>query len=119
MTKKRDVLQEIREKRIRGGVYKQLTYRFRFNNIDELFKRIARDMKTADEEMLRCIPFASIAVTESHFRICYALIIDHNDVHFANAIKLLKEHNLKFDLDFLVPMQGKKLTAGEIFSHLL
>jgi hypothetical protein len=116
---RRDIIDEIKKRRARSGSAIGLsTYRGRFDSIDLLVDEIHASLKDVNQEIVRAIPIASIGALEAHFRICYATIINHSPTYLANAVRHAKEQNIRFDLELLVPLQGKKISIGEFLSHL-
>jgi len=121
MNKKRDIIEEIELKKVRSNYPSKYNYLSRFWGISTLANKIGDEkLLSEDKEILRYIPLASIAATETFFRLLFQEIIDKGEPYFRNAIKLFKEQgNIKFDTEYLIPLQGKQVTVGEIFSHLL
>ena len=120
MSKKRNIIEEIESKKIRSNFPSKYGYLERFGNITSLTENLISSTLTDENEILRYIPLATIAATETYFRFIYQEIIDKGEPYFSNAVKYFKEQgNIKFDLEFLIPLQGKQVTVGEIFSHLL
>lgn len=119
MAQKRNIVEEIELKKIRSNYPSKYGYSERFWSISRLTSELEKINSFAQEEALRYIPLAVIAATESYFRLLYQQIIDKGEPYFSNAVKYFKEQgNIKFDLEYLIALQGKQVTVGEIFSHL-
>lgn len=120
MSKKRDIISEIEFKKRRSKNSTKDGYISRLGDISNFIDSFINSESYSLNEVLRYIPLASIATTETYFRHVYQGLIDKGEPYFSNAVKYFKEQgNIKFDLEFLVPLRGKQVTMGEIFSHLL
>ena len=120
MSKKRNIIEEIDSKKARSNFPTKYGYLDRFWDITSLTEKLNSKELSENKEILRYIPLATIAATETYFRFLYQEIIDNGEPYFTNAVKYFKEQGSnKFDLEFLIPLQGKQVTVGEIFSHLL
>lgn len=120
MSKKRNIVEEIELKKIRSNYASKYGCFERYWDIADFLEKNEENKYRNDKEVLRYIPLASIAATETYFRLLYKEILDKGEPYFSNAIKYFKDQgNVKFDLEFLIAIQGKQVTAGEIFSHLM
>lgn len=114
--KKRNIITEIKERQLRTMGLQQVGYIFRLNELDTLLHQIDSS-SPGNSEVLRYLPIGVIATLEGHLRILYSIIIDQDSTYLSNAVRFFKEQNLRFDPEFLVALNGKKATVGEIFAH--
>ena len=120
MGNKRNIINEISHKRIRADYMSRTGCDLRFGQIESLINRLDFFEEDTMAEILRYIPVSLIATIETYYRCVFQELIDKGEPYFSNTIKYLKQQsNIKFDLDFLIALQGKQVTVGEIFAHLL
>ncbi len=119
MSKNRDIIEEIESKKIRSGYSSKYGYSSRIDQIDTFVEKLEKSISEEDGELLRYLPLAIVATAETFFRYSYQEIIDKGEPYFSNAVHYMKEQgNVKFDIEYLIALQGKKVSVGEIFSHL-
>ncbi len=109
---KRNIVNEIVLKRDRSTVSDYFGYSNKLENINKVF-----DIKTEDEEILKYIPVASIATLEMFTRMLIKEIVDNGEPFLSNAIKSMREQQFSFDIEYLIDLNGKRVSIGEIFSH--
>ena len=120
MSKKRNIIEEIESKNYRSNYSSKYGFSSRILELDELIYKLKDSTLADNEEIIRYFPIAIIAITDSFFRYIYKELIDTNETYLANAISYAKSlNNFKFDLDYLTALHGKKVTVGEIISHLI
>ena len=114
MSRQRDLVQEIIEKRERnksrpaqGELYIRL----------HALERAFDNRPTTNEELIKYFPIALVACIENYFRITIKEIIDFDDRYLNSASKLVEK--VKFDYDIVRAFQGKKISLGEFISHLV
>jgi hypothetical protein len=109
---KRNIVNEIVLKRDRSTVSDYFGYSNKLENINKVF-----DIETEDEEILKYIPVASIATLEMFTRMLIKEIVDNGEPFLSNAIKSMREQQFSFDIEYLIDLNGKRVSIGEIFSH--
>jgi hypothetical protein len=113
----RNIIEEIETKKSRSGHY-HYGYHSRVTSIDDLLVRVGTTALPSDNEILRAIPVASIGMLEAHFRELYTIIINKEQQYALNALQAVKD-KVKFDADYFIAIQGKKISIGDFVSHLL
>jgi len=108
---KRNLVTEIIQKRDRSLVIDCFGYS---NKLDNLKKVL--EIETENEEFLKYIPVASIATLEMFTRMLIKVIVDNGEPYLSNAIKSMREQ-FSFDIEYLIDLNGKRVSIGEIFSH--
>jgi hypothetical protein len=69
------------------------------------------------DELLRYFPIAIVACLEGYFQLVYRDLIDAGQPYLGNAMKALKD--LKFGVDVVLQVHGRRITAGELLAHQL
>jgi hypothetical protein len=108
---KRNIVTEIVQRRDRSESRNYFGYS---NKLDEINKVL--EIETENEEFLKYIPVASIATLETFTRMIIKVIVDNGEPYLSNAIKLMREQ-FSFDIEYLIDLNGKRVSIGEIFSH--
>lgn len=111
MNMKRNIINEIVLKRDRSAVSDYIGYSNKLDNINRVF-----EIETENEEILKYIPVASIATLEMFTRMLIKVIVDNGEPFLSNAIKDMREQ-FSFDIQYLIDLNGKRVSIGEIFSH--
>ena len=121
MSKSRDYIAEILSLK---GRLKPETPRYsqtlpRLINIDEGLEHISTeigDVKPFKQEFIKYIPVACVACIEGYFRLVYRDLIDYGSPYCDN-ISALKD--IRFNIESVIAIQGRKVSLGEFVSHLL
>ena len=130
--KKRDYLGEIesRKQRSRGNFRGRIVY----ESLDAVKSVMTHCIDVIDlkglrgghggltdygSEVHRYIPIGAVACMESFFRTAIKDLIDHGSPYFENAAKFSASRDIRFDLDIIQAIQGRRVTVGEFVSHFL
>lgn len=108
---KRNIVTEIVQKRDRSDSRNYFGYSNKLNEINKVL-----EIETENEEFLKYIPVASIATLETFTRMLIKEIVDNGEPFLSNAIKSMREQ-FYFDIEYLIDLNGKRVSIGEIFSH--
>ena len=110
----RNLIQEILEIRSR------LRYGHSFNEFSIRLHHLGAAYKKRDEvdpEFLSYFPVALIACFEGFFRLASKELMDAGPPYLGNAARL--SVNIKFDLESVVALHGRRTTIGEFIAHHL
>lgn len=115
MASRRDLVAEIEEVRSRRMPGSPVTIPFRMHLIASAFQRAP----TVDPEFLRYVPIGTVACIEGFCRSAIAELVDAGPPFIENARKLMHVRELRFDLDLLGAVHGRRVSIGELIAHLV
>jgi uncharacterized protein YecT (DUF1311 family) len=72
-----------------------------------------------DSEMLKYFPIALVAIFESYFRSAICELIEFGSPFLENAAKFSQDKMQKPDFEWVLAIERKKITLGELIAHLL
>jgi hypothetical protein len=121
VNKKRMYVEEILEKRARHPKETPRVGHFvkRLDAIRDAMTHVLADLEDGSAlqgELLRYFPMAIVAAVESFFRMAIRDLID-SGAPFLERVQQFKD--IKLDMAMAAAIQGRKVTLGEIVSHLL
>jgi len=116
--KKRDYISEIQSIKNRGRNNGRFDLTFRLFAIDDLINELTESPEKNNKELTRYIPIALIACTEAFFRASIAELVDKGEPFSQNLTKFNKL-NIKFDFNIFNAIREKKVSVGELVSHLI
>lgn len=92
---------------------------YRLGELETIVTQYLANIQSADVELLKYVPVATIACFESFFRSVIKELIDWGKPYNENAIQFNQSKNVKFDFDIILAIQSKSVTIGEFISHIL
>src|SRR5437867_1923404 len=113
MSIRRDYVAEIEAKRGRSRWY-EVAGASRVSTLSDVFKRARHDA-----ELRRYFPIALIAVVEASTRFALTRLIDNTSGGLNSFLASQWAKEQKFDLTILRAIAGRRLTIGELISHLV
>lgn len=113
--KNRDLVAQIQEIRARNKVIYPVTIPRRMLALASAF----RSAPGLDEEFLRYVPIGIVACFEGFFRAAVRECVDFGEP-FVNRVRELKlAKDLRFELELLFAVHGRRVTIGEVIAHLV
>ncbi|CAG5074789.1 hypothetical protein DYBT9623_05477 [Dyadobacter sp. CECT 9623] len=112
MGKKRDYIEEIFEKRERAATLGKWSY----TSLNFLSRSIP-ELDAADGNWLNYVPVKIVTMIEVFFQEVVKELVDSGEPYSTNIFKSIEVS--KFDAALLKALHGRKITMGELTSHLL
>lgn len=112
MSKRRDYVEEIFEKRERAATLGKWSY----TSLRYLSESIPV-LEAADGKWLNYIPVRIVTIIEVFFQEVVKELVDSGEPYGTNIFKSIEVN--KFDATLLKALHGQKITVGELTSHLL
>lgn len=117
--KKRDYIEEITSIKDRSKFPGRFELMSRFHEIDSIVYDVIDNGKLQNKEILKYIPIATVACFESFFRSIVTELIDKGEPYTQNVLKFNQSNNIKFDFNIVNAIQKKKISVGDLISHIL
>lgn len=117
--KKRDYIEEIISIKDRSKFYGRFELLRRLRAIDSIIYDLTNDNTIKNKETLKYIPIATVTCFESYLRSVIAELIDKGEPYYENVSKFNQSASIKFDFNIVNAIQKKKISVGDLVSHLL
>jgi uncharacterized protein YecT (DUF1311 family) len=114
MNKKRDLIAEIEEIRSRNRFAYPITIPSRMLALVAAFRT-----PNLDAELLRYVPIGIVACFEGFFRAGVKELIDAGEPFAGRASGIRQSQELRLDLELLRAIHGRRVTIGELISHIV
>lgn len=117
--KKRDYIEEITSIKGRTEFPGRFELIKRLDKIDSILYDVMDEGRLQNKEILKYIPIATVACIESFFRSIVSELIDKGEPYSQNVLKFNQSNNIKFDFNIVSAIQKKKISVGDLISHVL
>jgi Lysozyme inhibitor LprI len=116
---KRNYIEEITSIKDRSKFPGRFELMGRLSAIDSIIYNLKNDGSLQSKEVLKYIPIATVACFESFFRSIVAELINKGEPYSQNVLKFNQSKNIKFDFNIVNAIQKKKISVGDLVSHIL